>query len=143
MKRKILITFILFCFTATNCLAGFSSYQESFTTDTAVAPVFISDQGVFNLVVRIQFLHELYDKKPYTTNNYKKYIDRLSVEWSDIATQHILSGNIRAISEIEKLKSSIQAAIEKRAESLKSHYALQQEDEVVYAITGFYLSKPE
>lgn len=143
MKKTLLITLLLLFFASTNCLAGFSSYKESYSTDTAVAPVYIKDQGVFNLVITIQFLYEPYNKKTYTTDAYQNYINRLSVEWREIAIQLILSSNIHEISEIERLKEKIETEIQKRAESLKHIYSLKKKDEVIYSITGIYLSKPE
>ncbi|PIE88811.1 MAG: hypothetical protein CR997_14445 [Acidobacteria bacterium] len=143
MKKIFLIIIILLFLTSKNCLAGFSSYKESYATDTAVASVYIKDQGIFNLVIKIQFLHEPYDKKPYTTDAYKNYINRLSVEWSEIATQNILSSNISNIKDIEKLRNDIKTGIGKRAELLKGSYSLTKKDEFIYSITGIYLVKPE
>ncbi len=109
----------------------------------AVAPVYIPDQGLFNFVIKIQFLLEPYDKKPYTTDSYSQFISRISLEWSDIATHTILSSNISKVSDIKQLKNDIKAEINKRAEILKSMYTLKKQTELIYSITGCYLVKPD
>jgi hypothetical protein len=125
-----------------NAYAGFGSYDNPYSTDSVIAPIQIKGEGLFNLVISIQFLNEPYEKKPYESDEYKKFIKRLNIEWSGVALSQALQAKEQNINDLDILKSNIEAEINKLANKLKSKYSLNSNVEVVFSLSRFYLLKP-
>ncbi len=136
--RLISISLLLVTFFCSPALAG-GYYDSPYRSDNVIAPVFIEDEGIYNLAISIQFLNKPYDKKPYKTDNYEKFIQRLSVEWSNAALDTVLNSKISKMEQLPKLKSDIEAEISTLANQLKSKYSLKQDVEIVFTLSNFYL----
>jgi hypothetical protein len=128
---------------ASNVLAGFSSYDNPYRSDSVIAPIEIKDKGVYNLVVSIQILNEPYDQKNYKTDAYGDFIKRLNVEWSGVVLQQILAAKELDINQLVTLKSNIESALIKLADELKGKYSLEKNIEVVFSLSNFYLLEPK
>jgi hypothetical protein len=135
----LLITFLF----ASNALAGFSSYSNPCSGDSIIAPIQIKDKGLYNLVIEIQFLNEPYEKKIYESDEYKKFIERLKVEWSGIALLEVLKSKEQNINGLVDLKEKIEMEIKKLAEQLKTKYSLDEKVEVVFSLSNFFLLEPK
>lgn len=128
---------------ASNALAGFSSYDNPYRSDSVIAPIQIKDRGVYNLVISIQFLNEPYDQKNYKTDAYGDFIKRLNVEWSGVVLQQVLAAKELDINDLVVLKTNIEAGLIKLADELKGKYSLEKNIEVVFSLSNFYLLEPK
>lgn len=124
---------------STPSLAGFSSYESFSSNGGVVAPIVINEQGLFNLVVSVQFVREPYEKGSYESDEYHAFISRLSVEWQGLAIQKILDTPSIDPAGLSKLKESIESVINKLIEDTKSKYGIKDSTEVVYSVDKFYL----
>ena len=143
MNRLFYVTLLAISLFASNALAGFSSYDNPYSSDGVVAPVQIKGKGIYNLVVSIQFLNEPYEKKPYESKDYEKFIRRLRVEWSGVALQQILQAKEQSINDLDGLKNNIETAINKLADQLKSKYSLDKNTEVIFSLSNFFILEPK
>ena len=143
MVRAFIIAFFIFVSSASSSFAGFSSYKNPYNNDSVIAPVQIKDNGLYNLVISIQFLNEPYERKPYESDEYKKFIRRLSVEWSGVALLKVLQAQEQSLNDLATLKSIIEKEVEILADKLKPKYSLDRKTEVVFALSNFFLIKPE
>ena len=73
MVRSFFFAIMIVLLLAQGALAGFSSYNNPYSSDSVVAPIQIKDKGIYNLVVAIQFLNEPYDQKVYKSDEYADY----------------------------------------------------------------------
>ena len=142
MTRSMTIA-LVFLLMATNAFAGFSSYRNPYNSDSVIAPIQIKDKGLYNLVVSIQFLNEPYDRKPYNSDEYGKFIRRLSVEWSGVALFQILKAPEQNINDLAELKQKIEKEISKLSDSIKQRYKLDHNVEVIFSISNFFLIEPK
>lgn len=142
MIRSIVFASVLILL-ATNAIAGFSSYNNPYNSDSIIAPIQIKDKGLYNLVVSIQFLNEPYDRKPYSSDEYGKFIRRLSVEWSGVAITQILKAPEQNINDLTELKQRIENEIVKLSDSTKQKYKLDNSVEVIFSISSFFLLEPK
>lgn len=122
--------------------AGFYSSQYSRETGTIVASVQIKDKGIYNLIVSAKFLRRPQDKKIYKTDEYERFLDRLEVEWRGVALQKILESKELSVTELVNLKNSIQEEIVKLIERLKEKLVPDQNVEVVFSLSDFFLLEP-
>ncbi|MEJ2200275.1 MAG: hypothetical protein P8X63_04575 [Desulfuromonadaceae bacterium] len=136
-----IVSLIILLMTA-NAYAGFSSYNSAYSSDSVIAPIQIKDKGIYNLVISIQFLNEPYNRKPYETDGYEYFIRRLKVEWSGVALLQVLKTKEPGMNDLVLLKENIEAEILKLAESLKGKYSIDQNAEVVFSLSNFFLLEP-
>lgn len=127
---------------ANEAIAGFS-YDNPYSYDSVITPVYIENVGIYNLVIAVQFLSEPYETKVYKSDEYKVFIRRLSVEWSGLAIERVLISELQDISDLNKLKMSIESKINERALLLRKKYSLSKDVEVVYSISKFYILSPQ
>ena len=121
----------------------FISYKNPYSQDSVIAPIQIKDKGIYNLVVSIQILNTPYDDKKYKSYAYENLVKRLKVEWSGIATNQILSAKELSLNDLSGLKARIEAEISKLADQLKNKYALDNNSEVVFSVSNFFLLEPK
>ena len=143
MVRSFNMSLLIILLLASNAVAGFSSYNNPYSTDSVVAPIQIKDKGIYNLVISIQFLNEPYDKKIYESDAYENFIRRLNIEWSGVALQQILISKEQNINDLVGLKGNIETEITKLADKLKNKYSLDKNVEVVFSLSNFYLLEPK
>ena len=142
MVRSFFFAIMIVLLLAQGALAGFSSYNNPYSSDSVVAPIQIKDKGIYNLVVAIQFLNEPYDQKVYKSDEYADYIRRIKVEWSGIALSQILSTEEQSINDLVGLKSKIETKVSELADRLKKKYSLDGDVEVVFSLSNFFLLEP-
>ncbi len=135
-KIFVILTILLLLYS--NAIGGYG-YDNPYNTDSVIAPVHIENEGLYNLVISIQFLKEPYEKKPYESDKYRNFIRRMSVEWSTVALNKVLNSKVKSLEDLPVLKSNIEAEISKLADSLKSKYSLDEKVEVVFSLSNFYL----
>ena len=136
LKTPLLLLILLFA--SANANAGFS-YSSYDSRGSVVAAVEIEGQGVYNLVMSVQFLNEPYDKKQYTSDEYEGLINRLSTEWHGVALKVILANNKYKISDLQGLELKVNKAIKDLINNTRNKYGINNNAEVVYSITSFYL----
>lgn len=142
MKHIIPITILSLLFFSTTLSAGSYSYDAIYSSDNVVAPVKIKNDGIYNLVISIKFNNTPYDTKIYKSTSYQKLIQRMEVEWGNLALSHLLSAKEQDINELSLLKSRIVDDIQKLSERLKKKYSLGDDVEVVFSLTNFFLVEP-
>jgi len=140
--RTFLMGLILLLILPSASNAGFYSSQYSRETGTIVASVQIKDKGIYNLIVSAKFLRRPQDKKIYKTDEYERFLDRLEVEWRGVALQKILESKELSVTELVNLKNSIQEEIVKLIERLKEKLVPDQNVEVVFSLSDFFLLEP-
>ena len=138
MFKKLIFSLALLFFTISNANAGLS-YSSSDSRGSIIAAVEIEGQGIYNLVLSVQFLNEPYDKKQYTSDSYEELINRLSVEWRGIALKAVLENNKYKLSDIPGIELKVNKAIQGLVNSSKSKYGIKNDTEVIYSITSIYL----
>ena len=143
MFRPFSISLLIVLFLASNAFAGFSSYNNPYSSDSVVAPIQIKDKGLYNLVVSIQFLREPYERKIYESDQYENFIERLKVEWSGVALLEVLEAKEQGINDLANLKGKIEAEVTKLADQLKPKYSLKNNVEVVFSLSNFFLIEPK
>lgn len=117
---------------------------KSLTTNSGIAaPIEIQDNGIYNLVINVEFLREPYDTKSYTHNDYAKLIQRLNVEWTAIAIETVLAKPNYKIADLAALKNELQQKLNQLIGKTKPKYNVEETTEVVYSIDSFYIIKPE
>jgi len=142
MIRTFLIGLILLFVLPSNSIAGFYSSQYSREAGTIVASVQIKDKGIYNLIISAKFLRRPQDKKIYKSDEYERFLDRLEVEWRGIALQKVLESKELSVSDLNDLKNSIQKEIVKLIEQLKEKLVPDQNVEVVFSLSDFFLLEP-
>lgn len=142
MARSAYIVILSILVAAPSALAGYSSYKSPYSSDSVVAPVEIRGKGIYNIVVAVQFLNEPYDQKVYKSDAYKKFMSRMKVEWGGIAISQILRADEQSMSDLIGLKGKIETKISELADRLKNKYALNEDVEVVFSVSNFFLVEP-
>lgn len=142
MIRTFLIGLILFFVLPSNSVAGFYSSQYTRESGTVVASVQIKDKGIYNLIISAKFLRRPQDKKIYKSDVYERFLDRLEVEWRGVALQKVLESKELSVSDLNDLKNSIQTEIVKLIEQLKGKLVPDQNVEVVFSLSDFFLLEP-
>lgn len=142
MKRTICLIFTLLFFSTSLSFAGF--YKSGYTRESGglVASVLVKDKGIYNLCVSVDFLRIPEETKVYESDEYKNLINRLQVEWKNIALNKILSSKELEISELFNLKNSIQESISTLSEQLKKKLLSGQNADVIFSISDFFLLEP-
>ncbi len=143
MNRSFSIAILAVLLFTSNAFAEFGSYKEPYTNGSVIAPIQIKNQGVYNLVVSIQFLNSPNDDKVYKSEAYEKFIRRLRVEWSGVAILQILKEKEQSINDLANLKNEIEAEITKLANQLKTKYSIDKNAEVVFSLSNFFLLEPK
>ena len=138
MFKKLILSFALSFFTIATANAGLS-YSSYDSRGSIIAAVEIEGQGIYNLVLSVQFLNEPYDKKQYTSDSYEELINRLSVEWRGVALKAVLENNKYKLADIPGLELKVNKAIQGLINSSKSKYSINNGTEVVFSITSIYL----
>ena len=138
MTKNIIFTVLITLFTYSNAFAGFS-YSNYDSGTSAIASVEIQGKGIYNLVVSVQFAFKPYDKREYTSDAYEELIKRLKIEWRSSSLDKILESNKYKVTDLKKLKSSLDNEIKNLIKTTKIKYGVKQNTEVVYSITGLYL----
>jgi hypothetical protein len=144
MMKKLAIAFFTLILFSSNALAGFYSSSSGYSGEagTVVAAIEIKGKGLYNLVVTIQFLRKPQNTKVYKSDEYEKLVDRLLVESRGITLQRILEQKDLSISDFAVLKKSIESDIGNLTTQLKKKIIPEQEIEVVFSITDFFLLEP-
>lgn len=144
MVKKLSIALFALILFSSNALAGFYFSDSGYSREagTVVAAVEIKDKGIYNLVVTIQFLRKPQDTKIYKSDEYEKLVDRLLVESRGITLQTILEQKDLSVSDFAVLKKSIESDIENLATQLKKKIIPEQETEVAFSISDFFLLEP-
>ena len=145
MKRSFFVVILIAITFAANAFAGdFGSfYRNPQSYGSIAAPVHIKDKGIYNLVVSVHFLTEPYNAKVYRSDEYKRLINRLSVEWCGVALQQIMEAKELNIRDLNTLKGNIEKDIIRLAEKLKDVYAVEKNTEVVFSFSQFILLSPK
>lgn len=143
MIRTSCIMLILLLLLPLNTFAGFYSNQYSRESGTIVASVQIKDKGIYNLIITANFLKRPQDKKIYKSDKYEHLLDRLQVEWRGLALQKVLESKELSITDFVDLKNSIQTEIVKLIEQLKKKLVPEQDIEVVFSFSDFFLLEPK
>jgi methylase of polypeptide subunit release factors len=143
VKNLSIALFALILFSS-NAHAGFYSSSSDYSREagTVVAAVEIKDVGLYNLVVTIQFLRKPQNTKIYKSEKYEKLVDRLLVESRGITLQRILEQKDLSVSDFAVLKKNIESDIGNLAAQLKKKIIPEQETEVVFSISDFFLLEP-
>ncbi len=142
IRKTIVLVFLMLLFSS-NTFAGLYSSGYSREQGTLVAAVEIEGKGIFNLIISVHFLRKPQDKKVFSSNAYEHLIDRLMVEWRKVALEKVLSANVLKVTDLAALKNSIETEIEKLASQLKNKLLPEQNVEVVFSISDFYLLEPK
>ena len=144
MVKKLSVALFALVLFSSNALAGFYSSSSGYGREagTVVAAVEIKDKGIYNLVVTIQFLRKPRDTKVYKSDEYEKLVDRLLVASRGITLQRILEQKDLSVSDFATLKKSIESDIENLSTQLKKKIIPEQEIEVVFSISDFFLLQP-
>ena len=143
--RTIFATTLVFLLMSSGAVAGFGSGSDYYAisgSNSVAAPVWVEGEGLFNLVVSLDFLGRPEDTKLYKSDSYSQLINHLSVKWRSIALDKIL-----AVSTIEKggladLKKEIESAVDKLVKDESAKLMGDQKVEVVYSLTHFVLLEP-
>ena len=107
MNRTLCYALIAFLLLTSSSFAGFYKSNYSSNYSRVVASVQIKEKGIYNLIVTVNFLRKAQDKKIYKSDGYGHLIDRLQIEWRDIAINKILESKEIEITELINLKNSI------------------------------------
>jgi hypothetical protein len=90
----------------------------------------------------MHFLRKPQDSKIYKSDEYDKFVDRLLIESRGIALKKILDRKELAVSDFHDLEKDIETDIGKLASQLKKNLLPNQNIEVVFSISDFYLLEP-
>jgi hypothetical protein len=142
MLRKFLIASIFLILCSSNSAAGLYSSDNIREAVTVVAAVQIKGKGIYNLVVTIQFLRKPQDSKIYKSDENERFMDRLLIQSRGIALKKILERKEIAVSDFYDLKKVIETDIANLATQLKKNLFPNQNIEVVFSISDFYLLEP-
>jgi len=143
--RAVFVTTLVFLLMSSSAIAGLGSgsgYYPISGSNSVVAPVWVEGEGLFNLVVSLDFLSRPEDTKLYRSDSYTQLIGHLSVKWRSIALDKIL-----ALGTIEKggladLKKEIESAIDILVKDESARLLDDQKVAVVYSLTHFMLLEP-
>jgi len=138
MYKYVALSIFLLVFGVSSASAGY--FKSSIDSrGAASAAVEIEGNGIYNLIVSVQFLKQPYDKKEYDNDNYEELINRLTVEWRGLALNKVLESNNYKISDLAALKKQVESEIQSLINSSKSKHGVNQKTEVIYSITSFVL----
>lgn len=143
MVNRIFPIVIIVLLMASNSFAGLYSSQYDTQSSSVISAVQIKDKGIFNLVVSLNLLRKPQDKKIYTSDEYEELINRLSVEWRGIATQKILEKKELSVGDLIELQKSIHSEVTALVNKLKKQYLPEQNTEVIFSISNFFLLEPK
>jgi len=138
MNKALSLLLVSIFLLSSQVFAGFG-YDTPYQYDSVIAPVNIEEEGIYNLVISVQFMNEPYDKKVYDSDEYNLMLSRLSVEWSKVAIDSVLNSKVSKLQDLAVLKVTIENGIEELVNSLKMKYGVKKEVEVVFSISNFYL----
>ena len=65
------------------------------------------------------------------------------MEWSGVALLQVLKAKELSINDLAELKDNIEDEIAKLADQLKNKYSLNEEVEVVFSLSNFFLLEPK
>ena len=142
MIRKLIIAFIFLILCSSNAAASFYSSDYNREAGTVIAAVQVKGKGICNLIVTIQFMRKPQDSKVYKSDEYEKFMDRLAIESRGIALKKILERKELAVSDLNELRKVIETEIGNHAAQLKKKLLPNQNVEVVFSISNFYLLEP-
>ena len=142
MVRKLIVAFVLLILCSSTAVAGFYSSGYSREAGTVIAAVQIKDKGIYNLVVTLQFLRKPQKSKIYKSDAYEKLIDNLLIRSRGIALQKILDRKELVLNDFAGLKKGIETDIGKLATELKTKILPDQDIEVVFSVSDFFLLEP-
>ncbi len=145
---KIFVAIALTTFVATTFLgeayAGdFLSYRRHSEFGAVAAAINVKEKGIYNLIVSANFLKRPADERVYKSDQYDILIDRLSVEWKGVALQAILESNDISFRDLVALKKSVEQAIQKHIDNRIKQYFRDQNVEIVFALSDFFLLEPK
>jgi hypothetical protein len=143
MVRKLVIASILLILFTSTATAGFYSSGYSRQEGTVIAAVQIKEKGLYNLVVTIDFLRKPQRGKIYKSDEYEKLVNKMLVKSRGIALQKILESQELALRDFAGLKKNIETDISNLAAKLKKSMLPNQDVEVVFSISDFYLLEPK
>ena len=143
MVRFFSLALLIVLLMISDVLAGFSSYNSPYSSDSVIAPIQIKDKGMYNLVISIQFMNEPYDKKVYKSDAYQNFVRRLKVQWSGVALLQVLKSKEQSINDLAHLKGNIEAEIAELVDQLKNKYSIEKNVEAVYSLSNFFLLEPK
>ncbi|WP_028578721.1 hypothetical protein [Desulfogranum japonicum] len=139
-KKSILLVLTVVCLITAE--QGWASVRSPISRDSVTAPVVIQNQGLYNLVIGIQFLDAPSGAMVYHSEEYEDLMQRLKVEWAGLASGMVLQSKEHSISDLAALKNKMEKAIQALAENLKPQYGLDANVDVVFSLTDFFLLDP-
>ena len=143
MKKIFVFLPILLLILSTNSFAGFSkSYYSNASENIAVA-VQIKEMGIYNLCVSATFVSRPTEESIYESDEYEKIIERLRVEWQDLAINKILEAGELETKDLIKLKKNIHLEINNLAGQLKQKLLPKKKVDVIFSISDFFLLEPK
>ena len=143
--RTFFATTLVFLLMSSGAIAGFGSgsgYYPISGSNSVVAPVWVESEGLFNLVVSLDFLGRPEDTKLYKSDSYTQLIGHLSVKWRSIALDKILAVSTIETGGLADLKKEIESAVDKLVKDESAKLMGDQKVEVVYSLTHFMLLEP-
>lgn len=141
LKKLILSAFILLMFSSYSSAGFYSNYTKE--SGTVIAAIQLKDKGLYNLIVTIQFMRRPQESKIYKSDEYEQIVDHLLVESRGVALQRILERKDIALTDFADLKKVIETDIKKKIDEKKKKFIPDQNVEVVFAISDFYLLEPK
>ncbi len=143
MLRSIVLGFILLLVLSSSVMAGFGSgYYSPTGSGTVIGAVQVEGEGVYNLVVTLEFLRRPQDTKTYKSDAYEQLIGFISIKWRKIALDKILEVGPISVSDLASLKKTIEADLEEMVEVEKKKFSLGKDIEVIYTLSNFLLLEP-
>lgn len=145
MKKTIITTALLLVFVSSSAIAGFGSssdYYPRSDSGNVVASVRVEGEGVFNLVVSLEFLNRPGNTKLYKSPSYQQLINHLSVKWQSIALDKILAASTVEMGGLSDLKMEIESAVDVLVANEITKQMGGKKVEVIYSITHIMLLEP-
>jgi len=144
MKTFFATTLVLLIMSS-SALAGFGSgsdYYPRSGSNSVVASVWVEGEGIFNLVVSLDFLGRPADSKVYGSDSYRQLIGHLSVKWRSIALDKILAVSAIEMGGLADLKKEIESAVDILVKDEVAKLMGDQKVEVIYSLTQIMLLEP-
>ncbi len=144
MKTFFLSTLVL-VFMSSSAIAGFGSKSDYYPragSNSVVASVQVEGEGIFNLVVSLEFLGRPGPAKLYGSDSYGQLISHLSVKWRSIALDKILAANTIQMGGLSDLKKEIESAVDILVKDKIAKLMGGKKVEVIYSLTHFMLIEP-
>jgi hypothetical protein len=141
MIKRRLALFICLAALVPSALAG-SLYSSPSQAGALATSVIIKGEGLYNLIVSVQFLTKPSNRATFNSIHYQEMIDRLNVEWRGIVLKRVLSSNSYRISDLASLKEKIDADLSQLVFTAKKKHGVNENTEVIYSIGSFYLLSP-